>query len=74
MRGPWPGSEPGSWLEGAPFLKLPRWDKDSSLSPLPLGQARPIPIEYMMSIQALHLTGGARRLSGVHRSPCPAGR
>ena len=55
------GAEPGSWLEGAPFLKLSRWDKDISLSPLPLGQARPIPIEDMMWIHRMQLTGPAYR-------------
>ena len=30
---------PASWLEGAPFLKIPRQAKVSALSRIPLGQA-----------------------------------
>jgi hypothetical protein len=52
--------EPASWLEGASFLKIPRWAEASASSPYTLGTStQPIPTEAMKIIQRMKLTGAA---------------
>ena len=59
--------EPASWLEGAPFLKIPRWDDASAPSPFyPWDWLPAHPKAAMMIITRLKLTGAAFRLFGVH--------
>ena len=53
------GLDPAAWLEGAPFLKIPRQGQGSTLSPYILGtDPGPSQSEDMMSIQALQRTPG----------------
>ena len=57
-----PGPEPASWLEGAPFLKIPRWGQGLGLEPVyPWDRPRPIPGETMISITSLHRTAYGSR-------------
>ena len=52
--------EPASWLEGASFLKIPRWADASAPSPFyPWDWLPAHPNEAMMIIKRLKLTGAA---------------
>ena len=52
--------EPASWLEGAPFLKIPRWADASAPSPFyPWDWLPAHPKAAMMIIKPLNLTGAA---------------
>src|SRR2546422_6563931 len=64
--------EPASWLEGAPFLKIPRWADASAPSPFyPWDWLPAHPKAAMMIIKALQQTAGAGSASGVRSSPMP---
>ena len=54
-----PAPEPASWLEGTPFLKIPRRDKANPCTRSIMGQAPAHPTEAMISINLLQQTGHA---------------
>src|SRR5262249_14432279 len=65
--------DPASWLDGASVLKIPRKGPGQPAIPLPIGdRLRPVTIEDMRSIPALHRTGGTALPSSLLICP-PAG-
>src|SRR5262252_8330436 len=52
--------DPASWLDGASVLKIPRKGPGQPAIPLPIGdRLRPVIIEDMRSIPAVHRTAAA---------------